>query len=205
MISLAYPAFYDEFSHFIPGLGVITEQDDNINTDLLQRSNVVIFTGGSDINPNIYKEPNKSSYCDDRRDRIELEILSLIRDHFATRIKILGVCRGHQLICSKIYGAKLCQDIYAEDINHERRHKLEFTKEKSIIKNIFETVNSMHHQGVKVNENNPSLTKVTTSIYKGIVESVEDIKNNILTVQFHPEFMENSPEANEFFNLIMHW
>jgi len=199
MISLAYPAFYEAFSKSIPKLGVVASPNGKLDIDILSASKVVIFTGGSDISPAIYGEENKNSYCDSRRDGIELEILDVIKKHFKN-IKILGVCRGHQLVCSKLFRLPLIQDLGSENIRHGGSHTLDFTKENSIVKRFFTHVNSIHHQGIKYQEKD-SFAKNVTSIYDGVVESVEVPSQNLITVQFHPEFMNNS-ESKRFFKFI---
>jgi putative glutamine amidotransferase len=201
MISLAFPAFYEDFNRYIPELNVVSDRSGRIDDDIIYNSKLVIFTGGSDINPEIYGEKNEFSFCDKRRDAIELEILGFIRKH-TPKTTILGVCRGHQLICSKLFGIKLIQDINNANLHHGGEHKLDFTKEKSTVKTFFKTVNSMHHQGIKYNESNPILKKYTTSVYNGIVESFECLEENIFTVQFHPEFM-GGEESKKFFNHLL--
>ena len=157
---------------------------------------LVIFTGGADINPEIYNQKNTYSYFDVKRD--EAELLAL---RFALKLdkKILGVCRGHQLVNAYL-GGELVQDIW-RDLNqyHGTGHKLVFTKQDSLIKRMFKKVNSLHHQGVT----KAGKGLIPTSEHKGVIESCES--KNVITVQFHPEFMTWSQEAGEFFKFINNW
>jgi len=189
-VATATSPFFYSFQDYFKDLQVFQlEKDDVRNFDLM------IFTGGEDINPQIYGIDNTYSSFNMRRDGIELEIL---RNCLNSQIKILGVCRGHQLI-NAYMGGSLVQDIYLETNEvHESSHKLNFFGgQLSIIKYLYENknVNSMHHQGViQVGRH-----LKTTSSYKGVIESCES--QNIITVQFHPEFMGDG----EFFDIIKRW
>lgn len=111
---------------------------------------------------------------------------------------MLGVCRGHQLICA-LNNAKLYQDIYMETgEGHSGKHGLYFLDPSSPIMNLFPNgVNSMHHQGVKKGIFNLKIV----AVHNSVVEVAEGF--NILSVQFHPEFMGAS--SIPFFNYIKRW
>lgn len=150
------------------------------NWQALEGAELVIFTGGSDINPSIYGQANKYSSFNPERDTAEIEVL---RRSLALGKKILGVCRGHQLINAYL-GGILVQDIPTQlNVLHDADHNLEIVNEGGVIPNLFDRVNSMHHQGVvKCGEG-----LVPTTYWKGVYESTEN--KQILTVQFHPEWM----------------
>lgn len=153
------------------------------NWRVFEAAKLVIFTGGSDINPAIYGQANKYSSFIPERDTAEIEIL---RRSIISGKKILGVCRGHQLINAYL-GGILVQDITAQlNVVHENDHGLEIVEAGGIIPNVFSgRVNSIHHQGVvKCGE---GLTP--TTYWKGVYESTEN--RDILTTQFHPEWMDN--------------
>lgn len=148
--------------------------------NVLEEANLVIFTGGADINPAIYRQKNRHSTFSPLRDTAEIEVL---RRALKLGKKVLGVCRGHQLINAWL-GGELVQDIGFE-LNevHDSNHALDVLDESGVIPNIYNEVNSMHHQGVvKVGEG-----LRPTTYWKGVYESTEG--DNILTVQFHPEWM----------------
>lgn len=187
MIALAHPAFFNYFKFYIKDLVYVS------NDEIYDKSNLIIFSGGEDINPKIYGEVNRFSYFNDSRDSEELKILEkAINDNK----KILGVCRGHQLINAYL-GGKLIQDLNYYKFYHNSYHNLEILEENSIVNKFFsDGVNSMHHQGVvKVGK---GLTP--TSFHEGVFESCEN--NLVLTVQFHPEFMD---DTQEFFDYIKEW
>jgi len=153
------------------------------NWRIFESAKLVIFTGGSDINPAIYGQANKYSHFVAERDTAEIEIL---RRSLSSGKKIFGVCRGHQLINAYL-GGTLVQDITAQlNVIHDSDHELEIVDAGGIIPNVFSgKVNSLHHQGVvKCGE---GLTP--TTYWKGVYESTEN--KDILTTQFHPEWMDN--------------
>ena len=162
----------------------------------IREAKLIIFSGGADINPEIYNQENTYSFVDYKRDSVELKILN-----WALKMnkKILGVCRGHQLINAYL-GGDLVQDLHKNlNVRHRGDHKLIYLTEDSLIKSLFHKVNSLHHQGViKAGEG-----LIPTSEFKGVFESCES--KNIITVQFHPEFMLWKPETIKFFNYIRSW
>lgn len=191
MISIATANFHSSFEKaFKEEVPVISRNESTVDD-----SDLIIFSGGEDISPQIYGEKNTSSYPNPRRDAIELKILE---ECLKLNKKILGVCRGHQLINAYL-GGKMVQDLYYDlDETHEGIHKLEFLTENSTIKDYFTFVNSLHHQGVIQAGKN----LIPTSTYKGVLESCEN--ENIITTQFHPEFMTKNV-SGKFFDYIKLW
>lgn len=177
----------------------IAEHLEHKTISLVSREDVslvdfVIFTGGADINPELYGQKNTHSYISAfsiARDRNELSILS---DALDLKKKILGVCRGHQLI-NAAFGGVLIQEISLMS-SHGGHHSLD--EKEGIISNFFTRVNSMHHQGVL----SPGVGLRPTSRHGGVIESTEN--ENILTVQWHPEAMDKG--SIDFFEyLFVDW
>lgn len=171
----AFKMHIPSITYYIPGKGIQYYQN------LLEEAKLVIFTGGEDINPAIYGQANKFSSFTPERDTAEIEVL---RRSLILGKKILGVCRGHQLINAYL-GGLLVQDITHQlNVVHENDHSLEIVDAGGVIPNVFsDIVNSYHHQGVvKCGE---GLTP--TTYWKGVYESTEN--EHILTTQFHPEWM----------------
>jgi putative glutamine amidotransferase len=166
---------------------------------VLKDAKLVIFTGGADINPAIYGQPNLYSQFMPERDTAEIEVL---RRCLMNGKKMLGVCRGHQLINAYL-GGLLVQDI-ATQLNtvHEPDHSLEVMDETGIIPNVYcSYVNSIHHQGVV----KPGEGLTPTTYWKGVFESTEN--EQILTTQFHPEWMDNPDNALNlsFWEVLIGW
>ena len=162
-------------ANFIPGKGI------TYNWNALDNAKLVIFTGGADINPAIYGQANKFSSFVPERDTAEIEVL---RRCLVMGKKILGICRGHQLINAYL-GGMLVQDITAQlNVVHDADHELEVVDEGGLIPSVFSgIVNSLHHQGVvRCGEG-----LRPTTYWKGVYESTEN--DQILTTQFHPEWM----------------
>jgi putative glutamine amidotransferase len=169
--------------------------DTGINFDLIKYAKLVIFTGGEDIYPGIYGQENTYSYFNFERDIAEIVILEYA---LSLNKKILGICRGHQLINAYL-GGDLAQDLrVCLKQDHEHYHDLDILEKGGKITDIFTKVNSIHHQGVTKAGNG----LVATSFYKGVIESCES--DSIITTQFHPEFM-GGEEVDNFFEYIKSW
>jgi len=170
-------------SHFITSIwSLFSQKVGVVDKENMEQYDLVIFTGGSDISPRLYGEKNTHSYCNIGRDERELEIFTLCLKY---GIKMFGVCRGHQLL-NALSGGKLVQDLRTFKESHGGYHELIITEPDSVIGGIYTEVNSIHHQGV----DKPGINLNITSTYKGVIESVES--DNILSVQWHPEFMLDS-------------
>lgn len=182
---IAYGAFTYSFIDFFPDIEIV-------DLERINEYSLIIFSGGADINPAIYGEENRYSGFNPRRDEIELNILKLALE---SNIKIIGICRGHQLINAYL-GGKLAQDLGIDlGAYHGSYHNLEYLND-GVIQELFpHEVNSIHHQGViKVGG---GLTP--TSSYKGVYESTES--DRIISVQWHPEWMND----HNFFDYIQEW
>lgn len=183
-IGTAHPAFLDLFEHsFNRNIPIVTPEE-------VKNYKLIIFPGGEDINPGLYGQANTHSHFTQERDDIEIPIL---KECLKLGVKILGVCRGHQLI-NAILGGILVQDLSLIKSRHWGGHQLTVVQD-GLIPQVFTRVNSAHHQGVIV----PGRNLKITTIYDGVIESTES--DSIISVQFHPEFMESS----NFFGRIENW
>lgn len=159
-----------------------------------------LFTGGQDINPNLYNE-EKKEYCDEiYEDRDYMEKIVLKRVIKEDK-PLLAVCRGFQLL-NVVLGGSLYQDIKFDKNNgkdnyhvdkkntFQESHKVKITN-ASLLSDIVNKdilgVNSIHHQGIKTLA--PSLKEAAIS-EDGLIESIymED-KKFVLGVQWHPELL----------------
>lgn len=187
-VFVATTAFFESFANYFPNLKVIKTVED------IKKADLIIFTGGEDINPSIYGQNTTNAYGINRaRDDAETNIFSMANGQNKF---MLGVCRGHQLINALLRG-RLYQDLYIETGKfHPGSHTID-TQENSIVGKNFTRVNSMHHQAVC----NCGKGLEITGSYQGIIESCEG--QTIITVQFHPEFMED--RSIKFFNDVLTW
>lgn len=74
--------------------------------DTIQEADIVLFTGGADVDPSVYnKKALESTWSSLNRDIYEREMYAAMRpDQLA-----LGICRGLQLFCA-LNGGNLVQD-----------------------------------------------------------------------------------------------
>jgi gamma-glutamyl-gamma-aminobutyrate hydrolase PuuD len=171
------------------------------------RKNILIFTGGEDIDPAIYGEENTHcGYINKPRDKFEKDVLT---HALAYGIKVLGICRGHQLI-NAILGGKLFQDIgidakipHSDDarVNGQYTHEYRpdptrFWKNKSL-GYIFPYTNSLHHQAVSIP--GKGLDVILRS-RDGIIEATANKDGTIVTFQFHPEWL---VEGRNYFDKVL--
>ena len=86
------------YSRFIEDLELVDDMKD---------AQVVLFTGGEDINPELYGcKKHPSTWFNTKRDQFEVESFKKV----ASDQLCVGVCRGFQLF-SAMYGGKLAQDV----------------------------------------------------------------------------------------------
>lgn len=101
----------------------------------IEQADVVVFTGGSDVNPALYGElPHIRSFWDERRDEEDLEIYEKCLE---LGIPMIGVCRGAQFL-HVANGGRLYQDVD----NHNGSHSMWDTRSKRLL----QKVSSVHHQ-----------------------------------------------------------
>ncbi len=183
---------------------------DTIGEDI---PDIIVFTGGEDIDPSLYGEEKLPvTRSNIKRDELEKEFFEFYKD-----IPKVGICRGGQLL-NVLSGGKMWQHIE----NHNRYHDvinllpLKEFKEKEIVK-----VSSTHHQMMKCGPEGVVIG-ITRENGKGLSEkyvSSNDIKRELsydtevvwypktksLCFQPHPEYIHDSACSRYFFNLINHF
>jgi len=184
--------FKDQFDNLF-----IIGQEKNIPKDL----DLLILTGGEDINPTCYGEINNMSYgVNTIRDDIEFNILRKVL--LETNAKVLGVCRGLQLI-NIFFGGSLYQDLETYKLRHDYIHGLMWN---SVGHPLYwlDIVNSMHHQAIKNIAHSHGIggkvvaREPITSIPEAVIWY-----NKLFGVQFHPEFFGDNKKR--FFYIIKDW
>lgn len=162
----------------------------------INEANLVIFTGGSDISPDLYfAKKHQSTYCDIKRDQDEyLAYDEAIRS--TKKPLILGICRGAQLLCA-LNGGKIIQNVN----NHTSAHDMLILNSQSIIK-----TSSCHHQMMypfdlphDEYEILAQSSKKISNFYQGDCIDEEKVivepeviffkKTRSLGIQGHPEFI----------------
>lgn len=105
-----------------------------------EEADVVVFTGGPDVEPIFYGEiAHRSTSVSQHRDTEDIELYRFCVDK---GIPMLGVCRGAQFL-HVMNGGKLFQDLDG----HYGDHAIVDLKTKEIIKE----VSSVHHQACRPN------------------------------------------------------
>ena len=169
---------------------------------IVAKLDVLIFTGGADVETARYRTP-RAPKCGDPdllRDDFEFRLLAAAR---ARRLPIMGVCRGCQLV-NVGFGGTLWQDLPSEfpkgtnevchgagEYLHPERHPaahqvkiLPGTRLASVLGTENLSVNSHHHQAVKRIAPGFRVTAVSPD---GVIEGIESTDYPAFCVQFHPE------------------
>lgn len=172
-----------------------------ITTHAPANADLVVFTGGSDVNPRLYGEPPHSkTHFDLDRDNQEVILFQACEKW---GIPMVGICRGGQFLHVMNGGS-----LYQEVNNHTTSHlaNIEISEDKlELPKQIL--VSSTHHQMMKLQKNkgelimtaresgrresmNPSGTSSICSIGVGHqdVEAIYYDDTRSLCFQPHPEY-----------------
>ena len=165
----------------------------------------LIVSGGVDVDPSLYGQPNTHSKgCDLRRDRFEME---LIRQARLQGRAVLCICRGIQVL-NIAFGGSLYQDIPTCLEGALHHHRWEEGKEtfhqtrptrKSALTELFGeeafNTNSSHHQSVQVVGEG---LVVLAEAPDGVVEAIGCPGDRCtLGIQWHPERMLDDPKQVE--------
>lgn len=175
--------------------------------EALARCHAILFTGGEDVHPALYKKPELIPYCnahDMSIDRDEFE-WKLMEHAEKEQLPVLGICRGLQFI-NVYYGGTLIPDIPTwGNFNHskldyhtDRYHRVSVDKNSwlySIVNTKSGTINSAHHQSA----DRIGKGLVVNAVSKdGVVEGLEKIDPTrgpfLCLVQWHPERMKDQAD-----------
>lgn len=169
-----------------------------ISAATIEGADVVVFTGGADVNPEIYGHPRHptTSYSSER-DRADLATL-LLTDY--NQIKV-GICRGAQLLNVTVGNGYLFQDVNKHAL-HGRHKAIEYTPSGVPTGKVWE-VTSTHHQmmipsvGGQVRVGAPGLSNYRatgTKTYRDTdnldAEVVLYVDHLTMCFQPHPEYIQ---------------
>jgi putative glutamine amidotransferase len=183
-------------------------------SDLLQRLDGFLFTGGPDIDPVLFEGvPHYRVYgIDANRDELEMD---LVKGAVANKKPFLGICRGIQVINVALGGTlftdiedqvpgALKHDYYPGYERDYLAHPVS-VDDGSLLSRIVNAgalqVNSLHHQAVK--DVSPRLRPIAYSP-DHLVEAVE-VQDHFfgLGVQWHPECLPHDPEMQALFRALV--
>lgn len=106
-------------------------------------ADLVVFSGGSDVDPQLYGEkPHQSTFFDPKRDDTDMRLYLMCIEH---GIPMLGICRGAQFL-HVMNGGKLFQDVDGHNSSHSMQDIMNHRH--------IEKVSSCHHQMVMPNVTN---------------------------------------------------
>jgi len=167
---------------------------------ILTLADGIILTGGEDVNPLEYNDPDNIQLCEKinfYRDTLERKLFNFALNK---KLPLIGVCRGMQMM-NVANGGSLYGDIPTEigtkvihRDNGETMHEIAINCNNNYYKNLIfplnkDTflVNSWHHQGLK------TISKdliIIARSYDGLPEAAiidTAIHPFMIGVQFHPE------------------
>jgi putative glutamine amidotransferase len=190
------------------------------NIDDIEQCDGVVLTGGEDVHPKFYHQPelinllNKDD-VNEPRDIFELDVIHRV---CKKNIPLLAICRGMQILNVAFGGTLMCDIPSAGYFSHRfdktknERHSISIAVNSilsTIVGNGEGTVNSFHHQAVQTIGNDLLVVAKSTD---GVVEAIERREKNnfafLLGVQWHPERMSVTEEqcsqniAQRFLNEI---
>lgn len=174
---------------------------------------LVVFTGGPDVNPSIYGDIKlDTTHIDTNRDQLEWRIYNMA---YMMAIPMVGICRGMQFL-NVMNGGLLIQDVN----NHTNCiHSITTHEEET-----FE-VNGDHHQmcipqgyferlaWVKnLSDHYTTGQTFDVNLYLGESDEANYIQepealfwpnSNSLGVQYHPEWMDEDSRGYEYFQELL--
>lgn len=174
------------------------------SSEVMNRIDGLIISGGPDINPQIYGQ-NSGSYTNEIYPAQDDSEIELIKSAIDKDVPLLCICRGFQLLCA-INGGELHQHL-PETVGYENHggwngrvteHGVDIIKGTKLekIMGTHITANSTHHQGVS---NAGNLLISAYSSHDNLIEAVEfEELRFCIGVQWHPERIKHTNLYLEF-------
>ena len=181
---------YDSFSYnlyqligtFDENIVVIRNDEKNIKEIEEMEPRLIILSPGPG-------EPKAAGIC--------IEVVK----YFKGKVPILGVCLGHQAIC-EAYGATVT---YAKELMHGKTSLVKVDNESNLFKGITEEISVGRYHSLAVDKDTlPKGLKVIAITNDDEVMAVEDEKNKVYGVQFHPESVLTKDGYKIIKNLLDH-
>ena len=184
-------------------------EDESSVAELIGRLDGLIVSGGNDVNPLEYGEVAKKE-CGKIQPFRDWSDLAMLRYAYEKmQIPILGICRGIQVL-NVFFGGDLYQDLNTQGDFHRHYgdiyprnygwHDVTLAEGSRVCEAYGKPelmVNSYHHQAVRTPGKGLKATAVSGD---GVIECVEcEGGRYVVGVQWHPEMMYDSSEADAFF------
>ena len=153
---------------------------------------LIVFTGGEDVSPDIYGEdPHPLTQNNPHRDIVETGLYEMAE---ANKIPMMGICRGAQFLCV-MNGGKLHQHINEHCFNHPI-----YDVDSEVV---IESATSSHHQEMIPDLRNSDVLALGLSNGIHTIEAVSWPVTNCLGVQFHPEWTEETSDEMKYFRSLV--
>jgi len=199
---------FDNYACALDGLGKLINGDQAGNiADFMENPqdyDLLLFTGGADVGPELYGETSPLGLCATHpaRDKVETRIFMHALKH---GIKMTGICRGSQFI-NVMSGGRMIHDIQNHAIG--RTHGMETSKGEII------EVNSFHHQMIIPPKDGHvigwSKERLSKRYYgdKDLEVSWDGPETEIILIprtqccgaQWHPEWMPKGTAGYDYYN-----
>lgn len=216
MLKLGYCPIGHQYSPFEE----IFKETQNVAEKGVEGCDAVVFWGGTDIHPSLYKQGHHfTNFASRATDKVGNPLLSQ-RDLFEwnvmkhcklKKIPMIGVCRGAQLACA-FAGGRLIQDV----THHGQTHTMTTSTGKTI------QTTSAHHQMLYPFDVEHHMlawsTNNRSTHYKDDKGTLDDMwgrvepevvyfpEINCLAIQGHPEWVENGhPFANYCNEMVLEY
>jgi putative glutamine amidotransferase len=181
---------------------------------LFDTANGILLTGGGDIDPSFYDQPQQTKLANVQPDRDQME-MTLSRWAAEESKATLGICRGMQVMAVAL-GGSLCQDLPSqmpEATLHNYAYQVEGTNAtdylahqvvltpSSSLSQMLGTgslwVNSLHHQAVTGVSGPLQISGYSSD---GVVEVIEHPEHVFFCgVQWHPELLAEHEATRRLF------
>lgn len=198
--------FYNPIASLFKGhdVDVLPNRLDKVVDVRFPAIDLIVFTGGEDVNPMYYRQkPSPNCYYNSERDEREFEVFNLIKHNMIKPKKILGICRGVQLL-NVGFGGTLVMDIHTTyGKSHPGSHPILWS-EKIPLAELLPVVNSLHHQGISKIGQTTSARILAIEPNTRIIEAIcwHDM---YFGVQFHPELFRDISLKEGFANIVTDW
>ena len=167
-------------------------------TSNLEKAQIVLFTGGEDVDPSFYGcEKHWRTYSNPIRDKKEIEVFNKVRDNQL----VIGICRGSQFCCM-VNGGLLVQDVHNHGLwgtheitngneeyqitstHHQMQYPYNLNKKDYDVLFWADGLSDGYYEGDKIN---PKL--IIENGEPEIVLYHRENKPKCLAIQGHPEMM----------------
>lgn len=171
----------------------------------MQEADLLCFTGGADVSPELYGEENVGSYCSPERDKYEEQVFDWA---YAHDVPMVGICRGGQFL-NVMNGGKMWQDVDNHAISGTHKAMCKYWGEVM--------VSSTHHQMMRPHESGEVLVLAALSTYRqsdvmaehSLSRHIDDVEvvyykdTKSLCYQPHPEIVNEDHQCRKHFLMLV--